>query len=243
MTVSLHKLVPLGIIGVSALFFVAVFIWGIFPLQDLIIEKANTIEADRALQSNQESRIKELPQLKETYNRILQNEGMLDTLVSHDQVVPFIERIESLAHDDGVEITITNQGNRDPKKKPVTTGGGKPAVAQPTDDTDAKATDKKKKDETILGNLPLENSMSLRFDVRGRYTDALQFLHQIESLPYAIDVVALDIRQWEATDKATRGDAFATENQVGADGLPLSDTPTEQHLVQALFDVVVYTKD
>lgn len=243
MTVSLHKLVPLGIIGASALFFVAVFIWGIFPLQDFITEKANTIEADRTLQANQESRIKELPQLKETYNHILQNEGVLDTLVSHDQMVPFIERIESLAHDDRVEITITNQGQGDTKKKPGTSGAGKPTNSQPVDGGDASPSDKKKKDETILGNLPLNTIISLRFDVRGRYTDVRQFLHQVEALPYALDVVALDIRQWQPTDKATRGDTFSTGNAIGTDGQPQSDTPVEQHLVQALYDVVVYTKD
>ncbi|MFZ1720379.1 MAG: hypothetical protein WAU28_03445 [Candidatus Moraniibacteriota bacterium] len=243
MNASLHKLVPVGIITISVLFFVAVFTWGIFPLQDLITEKANTIEADRALQASKEGRIKELPELKETYDHILKNEGVLDMLVSHDQVVPFIEQIETLAHDDGVEIIITNQGKLDPKKKPAPSGVGKSDDASSTESRGGASSEKKKKDETILGNLPINTNMQLRFDVRGKYTDALQFLHQIETLPYALDVVALDIRQWQPTDKATRGDAFATGNQVGADGLPLSDTPIEQHLVQAFYDVVVYTKD
>jgi hypothetical protein len=243
MNASLHKLVPLAIIIASALFFAAVFIWGIFPLQDFITEKANTIEADRTLQANQESRIKELPQLKETYDHILQNEGVLDTLVSHDQMVPFIERIESLAHDDGVEIAITNQGQGDTKKKPGTGGAGKPTNPQPADGGDVSPSDKKKKDETILGNLPLNTIISLRFDVRGRYTDVRQFLHQVESLPYALDVVALDIRQWQPTDKVTRGDTFSAGNDGGGDGLTSADKPIEQHLVQAFYDVVVYIKD
>lgn len=242
MNVSLHKLVPLGIIGVSVLFFVAVFAWGILPLQDLIIQKANTIEADRALQANQESRIKELPQLRETYNRILQNEWILDTLVSHDQMVPFIERIEVLAHDGGVEISITNQGKLDPKKKPAVGGAGKPTDASTTDSVGTAPSDKKKKDETILGNLPFDNNMALRFDVRGKYVDAFQFLHQIESLPYALDVVALDIRQWQPTDKVMRGDTFVTGNVAGSEGTTPLDQLVDQNFVQALFDVVVYTK-
>jgi hypothetical protein len=243
MNTSLHKLVPVGIIIGSAFFFAAVFAWGIFPLQDLITEKANTIEADRTLQGNEENRVKELPQLRETYEHILRNEDKLDTLVSHDQVVPFIERIEALARDDGVEIVITNQGKADPKKKPVAGGAGKSGDVSSVEGPGASPSEKKKKDETILGNLPLDTTMQLRFDVRGKYADALQFLHQIESIPYALDVVALDIRQWQPTDKATRGDTFSSGNEVGQGGIVLPGKPVDQNLVQALFDVVVYTKD
>ena len=243
MNTSLHKLVPVGIIIVSALFFAAVFAWGIFPLQDLIAEKANTIEADRTPQGNEENRMKELPLLRETYEHILRNEDKLDTLVSHDQIVPFIERIEALARDDDVEIVITNQGKTDPKKKPVAGGAGKSGDVSATEGSGSSSSEKKKKDESILGNLPLDTTMQLRFDVRGRYVDALQFLHQIEALPYALDVVALDIRQWQPTDKVTRGDIFSSGNEVGADGSALPEKSAEQNLVQALFDVVVYTKD
>lgn len=244
MNTTIHKLVPIGIIGVSMLFFMAVFIWGILPLQNLITGKANAIEADRTLQANKESRIKELPQLKDTYDHILQNERVLDTLVNHDQVVPFIERVELLARDDGVEITITNQGKSDVKKKPDATGAGKPVNGQQTDET-AKNTpsEKKKKDETILGNLPFDAFMSLRFDVRGRYANVLQFLQQIESLPYALSVVAMDIRQWEPAEKRVGGDVFSSGNEVGLDGAVPLEQPVEQPLVQAFFDAVVYTKD
>ncbi len=239
MTISLHKLVPLGIIFVSALFFIAICIWGIFPLQDLVIEKANTIEANRTLQGNEESRIKELPQLREAYNRIVENEGKFDTLVSHDQMVPFIERIEALAHENRLEIVITNQNKVDTKKKGASSATAKPTESKPNDGGGASPSEKKKKDETILGNLPIESNISLRFDVRGGYADTLQFLHQVETLPYAVDVVALDIRSWQSTEKATRGDVFSSGTEGGAS----PDQLAEPQLVQALFDAVVYTKD
>lgn len=240
MNPSIHKLLPLGIIIISLLFFLALFRWGIFPFQTQIVKKANLIEADRALQENQENRVKELPQLKEQYNLILQNEDRIDTLVSHDQVVPFIENIESLAHENTVEIIITNQ-DQGVKKKPAVTPK-KGAEAADDEKGETAATDKKKKDESIMGNLPLEIYMLLRLDVRGEYANVIRFLHQMESLQYAVDIVAIDIRTWEPSDTSSQGNTFSAGSIPSADGLSL-DEPAVKNLVQAFFDTVVYTKD
>lgn len=240
MNPSIHKLLPLGIIIVAFLLFAALFRWGIFPFQEQIVKKANTIEADRALQENQENRVKELPQLKEQYDLILQNEDRIDTLVSHDQVVPFIENIESLAHENTVEIIITNQ-DQAAKKKPVATPK-KAAEAVDDEKSGAAATDKKKKDESIMGNLPLEKYMLLRLDVRGEYANVIQFLHQMESLQYAVDIVAIDMRTWEPSDTNPQGNTFSAGSIPSADGIS-SEKPAVKNLVQAFFDTVVYTKD
>ncbi len=238
MNSSIHKWIPLGIIATAFLLFAALFQWGIFPFQRLIVEKANTIEANHALQESKENRVKELPQLREQYDLILQDEGKFDTLVSHDQVVPFIESIELLAHGNDVEISITNQDQA--LKNKVTA----PKNADKLSDESSSNTEKKK-DESILKNLPFDQYMSLRLDVRGEYAKVAQFLHQLESLSYSIDVVSLDIRQWEPSDSGvSRGSAFVTNNPIFSDGTAsVSEQPVAKKLVQAFFSIVVYTKD
>lgn len=243
MNSSFRKLYPLVIISGSLLFFAAVFQWVVFPLQNKVIGKANTIEAEHVLQANQENRVKELPQLRTQYDFILKNEGVVDTLISHDQVVPFIENIESLAHDNAVEIVITSRESG-VKKKPAAIAK-KGTESNAGDDKGAAEKKNEKKDESIMGNLPLEKYMALRFDVRGKYADAVRFLHQVESLPYAVEVVALDIRHFEpdasaaAAKSLPAGSAFLS---MGDTSGPVGKLPLED-LVQALFDIIVYTKD
>ena len=198
------------------------------------------IEADRALQENQENRVKELPQLREQYDLILQNENRLDTLVSHDQIVPFIENIETLAHENAAEIIITNQEQGVKKKTATVPKKGFDAADDEKGGT--AATDKKKKDESIMGNLPLEKYMSLRLDVRGEYANVARFLHQMESLPYAVDIVAIDMRTWEPNAVGLQGNSFSTKNTPSADGTHPEET-VAKNLVQAFFDTIVYTKD
>lgn len=236
MNPSLHKMLPVGIIVASLLFFVAVLIWGIIPFQNVIVDRSNTMEADRALQANRESRTKELPQLRERYNRILENEQKFDTMVSHDQTVPFIEHIESLAHDTGVDITITNQDQPAQKKKPQASASG--------DSDNPSPGGKKKKDDTLIGNLPLNAYMSLRLTVHGAYPKVAEFLYHLEALPYAIDVVAIDIRRWEPSDSVSRGDTFGIARPVlGEAGSSSDAAPEPDHLVEGLLDMVVYTKE
>jgi len=245
MNSSFRKLYPLGIIAGSLLFFTAVFQWVVFPLQNKVIGKANMIEAERVLQANQESRVKELPELRTQYDFILKNEDVIDTLINHDQVVPFIENIEALAHDNAVEIVITSRESG-VKKKPAASvkKGAESSVGNDKSATEAEKKNEKK-DESIVGNLPLEQYMPLRFDVRGKYADAARFLHQVESLPYAVEVVALDIRRFDpdvsaaAAKSSPAGDAFLS---VGGIAAPVGKLPLED-LVQALFDIIVYTKD
>lgn len=243
MNPPIHKLLPVGIIVGALICFAVVFQWVVFPFQELIAKKASNIEARRTLQENQESRVEELPQLQGQYDFILQNEEKLNALVSHDQVVPFIERIESLAHDNDVEISITNQDVGVKKKASV--APKKVADTSAEGEGSENSADKKKKDESILGNLPFGEYMALRFDVRGEYAKVVQFLHQIESLPYAVDVVALDIRQLEIDTGSARNVSSAMVTPPASpDGVTAaSEEPMRKNMVQAFFDIVVYTKD
>lgn len=157
------------------LFFVSLLvtlaIFSIYFLYQKIQNTLNTQERAKLEQEIQNDRIKNLPELEKRYQSIIDNEQYFSLVYSEDKVVEIIKDIERLAKEQQVTLVITQ------KEVPVK------KAAQQGETTEAS--------KELVDTLPYEKSIRLELKAEGQYRALRNFLHAIETAPYALDVIAI----------------------------------------------------
>lgn len=221
----------------------AIFWFGIMPLKQSLDNKLRGIQEFYAGQENQEKQIKKLPELKNQYDVIIENESKLDILLSEDQIVDFIKTLEGLAKEMDVQMTITSKENGqiiEPKK--VVT------KAVPLDGDTTAATEKnttKPKVVSILEDVPFDRYLRLSLNVGGQYSNIISFLRKIETLPVGLDIVGVEIKKTDATTETQTNTSGTSSNPFSFLGSGTIETQVQpqvikKNLLEATFDVLVY---
>ena len=202
----------------------------------------NDIQKFHTSRENQSRQINKLPELKDQFEAIEMDEGALDVLLAEDHIVSFIQTLESLAQETHTEIAITS-------KESGTIVEQKKAVTPPKQVTTAEGgTDNKKKDESIMGNLPFDRYLHLNIALTGEYADIVAFLYKMEALPFALDVVSLGVRlkDGEGTSQSMITGSGVNPFMLtpGGKSARVSDSGSETAIpkgqVEAVFDTLVY---
>lgn len=208
----------------------------IFPLHQKIRDEGDEIQKILAKTENSERKISRLPEFESQYETIRAGEDRIRLLLSEDRAVDFIREIETLAGKIGGDVTIAQGTSPEAAKKKAAA-----AKDQAGGDTPAKADPK-----TIGESLPWEKSLRLKVRFTGAYPEAVNFLHKIETMPYRLDVLAVDIRPVPDDEKRKVGvvepPVVPFAEPVATDAVPVAPPVPEQpeFSVDASFEVAVY---
>lgn len=224
--------------------------FGIRLLLSTIQEKMDDIQKLSVTREHREKQLERLPDLEAQHALIAEHEDRLAIILTKDRIVEFIQEIETLAQEENVAIEIESRDNAFLESK-VTAVEKKDAAAKPAataaDKAEAAAEPAKKtpaaKETGIVTELPLKKYLKLTITVTGKYGDAVRFLHRLETLPYALDVIGLNMKE-----RAEEADLVAAESATfnpfaGEESPEVRPNPAKVNVLEAVFETVVYMKD
>jgi hypothetical protein len=159
---------------------IAVSVFGIYFLYQKIENALNTQERIKLEQEIQAQQIKNLPQLSARYQKILDSEQYFTLLYPEEKVVDIIKDIERLAKEQAVTLTITQKEVPEQQAPKAETKTDASQAAQEP------ATPKE-----LADTLPYEKNIRLELSAKGKYVAIRNFLHKIETAPYALDVLSI----------------------------------------------------
>lgn len=235
---SLWKKHKIGVtLSVMMAGWIALIYFGIIPLYQGIYDQLNEgqrLLVDREMKSELRSRLAEI---KGEVEKVQRQQKSLDVVVSREQLVSLIEKIESLARDSGVQLTADARQNdvasraSDQKKKT------------------AKSTDSQKQTlpETLWDKLPVDTYVEIDIKVEGDYAHVIRFIHQIETVPEALDIFSVDMKIQEENKAAStsRENVFAMDTvdlqAASSEGATdSSEAVSTSAVIEASLDTVIY---
>jgi hypothetical protein len=200
-------------------------IFALFYLHQKISQSLSHREEQKVRVAIDQEQIANLPALKTAQERALAEEQRFTLVYPQSETVNVIRQIETLAKNEGVTLTIT-QKDALPKKQPTKPGTSTNTEKTNTDtkeDTkaDAQATQNKKpKVVTIADKLAFDNAVHVGLEARGEYKAVRNFLHKLETIPYAVDVLGVDIGVTPEDTEAKNTAPSTSTNQPGSLGSP-----------------------
>lgn len=194
---------------------IAASVFGVYFLHQKVREALDTQERVALEQEIQEQQIKNLPELSSLYNKITESEQFFALLYSEDRVVEVIKDIERLAKDQGLTLTITQ---KEVSKKKA------PAKKEAGAEEDKEAEKEADKPKELVDTLPYEKHIRLELKAEGEYQSIRNFLHALETAPYALDVLAVN-GNLAPVEEGTQVRA-ATDSPFLLQGQPAEDEPS-----------------
>lgn len=220
-----------------------IIFFGIVPLKQSLNDKMRGIQEYYAGQENREKQVNRLPELKDQFDVIVENEPTFNILITDGQIVDFIKTLENLASETNVQMTITSKENGqivESKKVAVKTPIAK------SDDTDSGSVVgvAKPKAVNILDDIPFDRYLRLNIVIGGQYVGIVSFLEKIETLPIGLDVVGVEIKKVDVGEQgnmraSTSNNPFALlgdGNVISAQTAPV----IQKNPLEATFDILVY---
>lgn len=222
--------------------------FGARPLLSTIQTKMDDIQKLAFTREHREKQLERLPDLEAQHAIIDEHDERLEIILTKDRLVEFIETLERLAVDEEVVIEIESRENafleskvtvKEKKETPAKT-------ATPADKSDEVAETPKKapasKETGIITELPLKKFLKLTITVTGKYGNIVRYLHRVETLPYALDVIGMNIKERPSdADRITLGSG--TLNPFGESAPVQTEKPKKVFVLDAVFDTVVYMRD
>lgn len=222
-------------------------VWfGIVPLQRHIIDKADGIQEYHATRENQEEQLQKLPDLKKQFENIQREENVLGILLSDNQVVNFVQTLERLAVETGVQVVIHSKNSEAiEEKKSMKAPVKKTVIAEGKDDENAET--KNKTQQTLLESVPFDRYLHVDIVVRGEYQTIVAFLHKMETLSLGLDVIGISMKVREMEEPTTRPDNPSRNPFLILGEGMVTDPPSSELNVESIpgtleasFDTVVY---
>lgn len=212
--------------GVTVVATILLIVFIAFPLQEKIASESEEIQKDYAKAENAQRRILELPDLRSKYQKISDGNDKTGVILPESQVVDLIKNLEETARETGGEIVVSQGTDLAALKKAA------PSVS------DAAAGQKGSNGTRIVDQLPEGKTLGLSVIFSGRYADAVDFLHKVETTPYFLDVLSVDIRPADL-NSGERGNLFsAAPTPVTSEGgTQIAPSSTS---IKANFALIVY---
>ncbi|MEI6650680.1 MAG: hypothetical protein WCL23_04600 [Candidatus Moraniibacteriota bacterium] len=212
---------------------VSLVVFAVIPLQGMIASENDEVQKAYAKMENERARLASLPDLRTKYEKIADNKGKIGYVLPQDRVVDYIKDLEDIAAASGGTISVTQGKDLDtvrktaPSNKADVTGneGGSAGANAPTG-------------ERIVDHLPQGKTLGLTVTFSGRYLDMVEFVHKVETAPYFVDILSLDVRPADATN-VDRGNAFVSSTSSGS-AAPKETAPPTSASVQTVFSLVLY---
>lgn len=220
--------------------------FGIRPFLSVIKGRMDAIQKLSVTQEYRGKQLERLPDLEKQHGLIKERAEELEIILSKERLVDFIEQLESLALSNGVDIEIESRDNAFLESK-VTLAekkeGGKPVVGEKSENPAEPTKRGAVKETGIIAELPIKKFLKLTITLTGEYRSIVRYLHQLETIPFALDVVGLNIKE-----HPEEGDLVAPEsgalNPFGEAALiPVVPVVASKLRLDAVFETVVYMKD
>lgn len=243
----LNQRMKLLLIQISLLALIGLIAWfGIRPILSTIQVKKDDVQKLSVTREYRESQLQRLPDLESQHALIKERESDLDIILTKDRLVEFIEALEQLAADEQVAIEIESRDNAFLESKMTIAAKKEPAKPVAVADADEPAAEPAKKgpaaskETGLIGEFPLKKFLKLTLTVSGEYISLARYLHQLETLPYALDVVSLDIKSQPEDGDTPLPDAGV----LNPFGIPVTPSEgSENHVLDAVFEMIVYMQD
>lgn len=223
-----------------------VLVWLEFGvLHGMIRNEMDEIQKLDVLREYRGRQLQQLPELERQHSLINERGKKLDIIVTKDELVQFIQTLEELANETGVKITIASKDNTllESKITLVTppTKGSKGAADQNTVQEDAAPAPQPKRSakqsEGLLDEIVLKKYIRLTLTVTAPYESMIAYLHKIETLPYATDIIGVTVKESREQQEKMARETETTSNV----GETVVSEPA--HVLDTDFDMLVYTKE
>jgi hypothetical protein len=191
---------------------VAVVFLVILPLIRNIKKQAYGIQQKKIDNEISQKKLSNLPEMENRHAVFSDPKNNLDLIITSDQEVDFIKKMESLADETGNKIDM------------------KIDDSQLTDKKDKK--DKKDK-EDIKSKLPYDNFIIIQVSLEGDYSGLLKFLNKLENLDKFVNVTAINLNKAEK-EKVRTDPYVATDNS--------ESEIAKEEILRSVLEVIVYIK-
>ena len=237
-----------ALVLVSILIGMGLLAWfGIVPLQRLITKKADGIQEYHAFRENRERQIGRLPELEREWLNIVENEQTLDILLSQKEIIDFVKTLEGLAERERVTIAIKSKTGDGVVDKSLVQPAGK------SKGPSASSESAKNSRTALLDALPYHRYLNVSVVVIGEYRNIIAFLHHMETLPLALDVIGFDVRKRNedeiesipsTPDDGNRNPFLMFDQGSSASTESIGTVPDAvQGPLEASFDMIVYISE
>ncbi len=210
------------VVGSVVLFFLATK-----PLKEKIVAENDEIQKFYAKTENDQRKISRLPEFRNQSVMIGNDESKLRLMLPESRVVDFIREVEGIAKFTRGTVTIAKGDSLEEIRKATASAP----------EGDGKSDGKVGFDP--LKGLPDGKTIGLTLTFSGAYADAVDFLHKVDTSPYFLDVLFLEIRPIEAErdSGAIRTDVFSAFGTR----IPtvVKKTPSDRK-VEVVLSIVVY---
>lgn len=235
---------------------IGLLLWfGARSLYMAINGRMDTIQQMDVLREYRATEMQRLSELEKQNALIESRAKELNIILSKEELVGFVRELERLAKDEGVEIEIVSRDNTllESKTTPKEPTGKDKKEGVGTDSSDADvppAPNEKRKTKTtgILDTLPLKHYIRITLTIKAPYKAMINYLGKVETMPYALEVLGLSIKEAEVERVANATGVFSGdlvqggEQDVVTPEAVREDVPTAVKLATEL-DLVVYTKE
>lgn len=242
-----QKMKPWVVQGALLLGIGLLFWFGIRPLHGFIRTEMDEIQKLDVLREHKSRQMQRLPEL-EKQNALIEEQGRtLEIVLTKEEIVEFIRTLERLAEETGVKIEIASKDNTLLESKitlPLPGAGAKnQKAAAPTEDgvteTIAPPTPQPKrgaKQQTtgMLNELSLKHYIRLTLTVKAPYKSLVAYLHKLETMPYAVEIIGVTMKEAEKERE---------ETITSPDGSVAPVATPQSVVLSTEFDMLVYTKE
>jgi len=202
---------------------VLVFLFVTLPFRETIVAENTEIQKFNAKVENDQRKISGLRDYRDQSAMVSKDGTKLRLLLQRDKIVDFIREIEAVVKTTGGAVSIDKGNSLDEAK--ATFASATP-VAEKTTTTSQSA------GVSLLDGLPEGKTIGFTLKFTGKYSEAVDYLHRIETAPYFLSVLSLDIRP-AVPNQGQRVDAFSVPTG-SATPAPADDA------VNAIFSIIVY---
>lgn len=240
-----QKMKPWIIQGMLILSIGLLFWFGIRPLHSLIRTEMDDIQKLDVLREHKSRQMQRLPEL-EKHNALIEERGKtLEIVLTKEELVEFIRTLERLAQETGVKIGIASKDNTLLESKiTLPLPGAKPPKGAMTPDEESEDKEQApvvsqpkrgaaKPVSGMLGELSLKHYIRLSLTVTAPYQPMVAYLHKLETLPYATEIIGVTIKEAEKEREETSAVVEGAEKV----------TASESVMLDTEFDMLIYTKE
>jgi hypothetical protein len=234
--------------------------FGIWKTVRHIRDARDEIQKMLVIRENRNHQLARLEEYRSQYEAILRDEKWFDAFTARERMIEFVRRLESLAEENGVVVTLeAREAPKAPLKKVTKPAASAEKTNEKGDDEGGSAVSTKdkpeKKETSILEGLSSFTYTLLGLRVTGKTENVIRYLQRVETLPVALDVVALEAVRKENlnfSDEEVLEPIRNQEEEVAVLVTPeevlqgtenpfsLQDNPTpETHLAQNAFELEV----
>lgn len=177
--------------------------FGIRKVMEIIRVERDDIQKMLVIRENREHQLSRLAEYDVQYETIVQDEKWLDVFTARDNMIEFVRRLESLAEEEGVVVVLEAREAPKSLKKIQTAADLVKADKKESDEKGAESATKEKqdkKDPSILESLPSTTYTYLGLRVTGETKKVVRYLHKVEMLPVALDMVSIEAIRKENTN-------------------------------------------